>query len=119
MKYRILTNEELQALEDDFKQFLIVNHVYSEDWEKLNQSNPAKAIQLVELFSDTVLQRVYERILFLEFRSTDTCIVFYAGKEKIALITIQSKSNDIDLSTPESIHQALTNQTEYLQLLRQ
>jgi hypothetical protein len=118
MKYRILTNDELQALEDDFKQFLIVNHVYAEEWEVLNQSDPAKALQLVELFSDTVLQRVYERIQFLEFRSADTCIIFYVGKEKIALITIQSKSSEVDLSTPESIHHALTKQIENLQFFR-
>jgi hypothetical protein len=118
MKYRILTNDELQALEDDFKQFLIVNHVYAEEWEALNQSDLAKALQLVELFSDTVLQRVYERIQFLEFRSADTCIVFYVGNEKIALITIQSKSSEVDLSTPESIHHALTKQIDNLQFFR-
>jgi hypothetical protein len=118
MKYRILSNEELNSLENEFKQFLIVNHVYAEEWQKLNEAEPTKALTLVELFSDSVLQRVYERIQFLEFRSTDTCMVFKTEKDYIALITLQTNNPEVDLSTPESIHYALIYQVDQLKFFK-
>lgn len=110
MKYRILTDEELSHLADDFKQFLIVTGVHAEEWEEMNRTAIPKAIQLVEIFSDTVLQKVYEKIAYLEFRSTDSCIVFNFGPESVKLISMQRKpDSNCDLSTPESIHTALSN----------
>lgn len=115
MKYRILSNEELSHLEEDFKHFLIVNGVHAEEWEALNKNEVDKAVQLVEVFSDTVLQKVYEKIEYLEFRSLDNCMVFHFGEDKIELISIQRKVNSsVDLSTVESIHDALKKQATEL-----
>lgn len=115
MKYRILSNEELSHLEEDFKHFLIVNGVHAEEWEALNKNDVEKAVQLVEVFSDTVLQKVYEKIEYLEFRSVDTCMVFHLSEDKIELISIHRKAESAaDLSTIESIHDALKNNAEQL-----
>ncbi len=119
MKYRILSNEELSHLEEDFKHFLIVNGVHGEEWEALNKNDVDKAIQLVELFSDTVLQKVYEKIEYLEFRSLDTCMVFHLGKDKIELISIHRMAESIvDLSTVESIHEALKKSADQLNFFK-
>jgi hypothetical protein len=110
MKYRRLTQEELTHLEGDLKAFLIINGIEGEAWEKLNQESPEKALQLVDLFSDNVLQTVYEKVNFLEFRRPDSCIVFQMGKTEQALIAINRKADSQhDLSSVEGIHAALTN----------
>lgn len=110
MKYRILSDEELSHLEDDFKHFLIVNGVHTEEWERLNKEDVQKAIELVEIFSDTVLQKVYEKLEYLEFRSSDSCMVFHFLPEKVELISMQKNAEStIDLSTSEGIHDALVN----------
>jgi hypothetical protein len=110
MKYRLLTDEELRLLEEDLKQFLVVNQVYKEEWEEMNKSNPDLALEMIELFSDNVLQIVYEKVKFLEHRTIDSCFVFNCGAEKLELIAIQKKNPTdlVDLSTPEGIHEALT-----------
>ena len=110
MKYRLLTDEELQLLEDDLKQFLVVNQVYKEEWAEMNKSNPVLALEMIELFSDNVLQIVYEKVKFLEHRTSDSCFVFNCGVQNLTLIAIQKKSPTelVDLSTPEGIHEALT-----------
>jgi hypothetical protein len=119
MKYRILTNEELSHLGEDFKHFLIVNGVHAEEWEQLNITDIPKAVQLVELFSDAVLQKVYQKIGYLEFRSSDSCLVFQVGTDKMKLITIQKNENSsVDLSTVESIHHALVNSVNQLTFFR-
>ena len=110
MKYRILSDEELTHFSEELKQFLIVNGVHKEEWELMNNTHPEKARELVGLFSDTILQRVYENLKYLEFRSEDSCMVFYLGKDNIHLISLQKKgSTSITLSSPEGIHDALVN----------
>lgn len=109
MKYRILSDEELQHLEGDLKAFLIINGIHGEEWAKLNQEDPQKALDLVGLFSDQVLQTVYEKVRFLEHRTPDSCLVFHFLENEQELIAIQKKSDStIDLSTVEGIHEALT-----------
>ena len=44
--------------------------------------------------------------------------VFFVQKKEIDLITIQATSSEVDLSTPASIHEALTNQTHQLKFFR-
>lgn len=108
MKYRMLTLDELKHLEEDLKHFLIVNGVHDTEWEQLNKEQPETATKLVELFSDSVLQKVYEKIRFLEFRSKESCLVFHLEKDAIDMISIQCKSDtEGDLSTAESIHQTI------------
>ncbi|MCO5258977.1 MAG: DUF6495 family protein [Crocinitomicaceae bacterium] len=108
MKYRLLTDDELSSLEDELKAFLIVNGVDGTEWEKINKQSPEKAVRLVELFSDSVLEKVYSKIQFLEFRSPKMCLVFKINEDNSDLISLQVKENSIaDLSTIESIHNAL------------
>lgn len=110
MKYRILTSDELSHFEEDFKHFLIVNGVHNEVWEEMNKNSPEKALSLVELFSDTVLQKVYEKLEYLEFRSEESCMVFHFSKDLIELISVQRKPGaDVSLISPESIQDALIN----------
>lgn len=115
MKFRVLTTEELSYFEEDFKHFLIVNGIHAEAWLQLIKEEPQKGLQLIELFSDTILQKVYDKISFLEFRSVDSCMVFRFKSDSIDLITIQKKEKaTVDLSSPESIHSALINTSEEL-----
>lgn len=109
MKYRMLTSEEMEIFNEDFKHFAIANGVSNEEWLDMIKSEPERANHLVEIFSDIVLQKVYERIKYIENRSANSCLVFELNKDQIELISINSKSNDVDLSTPDSIHQALVS----------
>ena len=111
--------EELEVFEEDFKQFLIVSGVHAEEWEEMNLSNKEKAVQLVEVFSDSVLQKVYERIQFLEHRSKSSCLVFKLNKENVELISIHTKGDsDLSLETPESIHSAFQENAEALSVFK-
>ena len=109
----------MEVFDEDFKHFLIVNGVHNEEWVKMNASDVDKATRLVELFSDTVLQKVYEKIQFLEFRSSNSCMVFKFNDDVIELISLNvKKQNTIDLSTPESIHASITGSPKALTLFK-
>ena len=111
MKYRILSDEELSHLEGDLKAFLIINGIEGDTWKKMNAEEPEKAMALIELFSDKVLETIYEKIDYLEFRTNDSCLVFHLGEKEQSLISIQKKNpeSNVDLSTPDGIHDALKN----------
>ena len=47
MKYRRLSNAELQELEKDFVKFLATNHITATDWVKLKENNPIKVEKLI------------------------------------------------------------------------
>ena len=118
MKYRMLTTEEMEIFNEDFKHFAIANGVSNEEWVEMNQSDKEKATKLVGLFSDTVLQKVYEKIKFIEHRSAASCLVFRLNPNNIDLISLNAKSEKVDLSTVESIHDALVNYPSELSVFR-
>ena len=118
MKYRMLTAEEMTIFDEDFKHFLITNGVSNETWIELNEKNVDGATQLVEIFSDSVLQKVYEKVKYIEHRSPGACMVFRLEKEEVTLISISAKSEGIDLSTPESIHEAFVNHSDGLSIFK-
>jgi hypothetical protein len=119
MKYRMLTKEEMEIFDEDFKYFLITNGVSNEEWLEMNKSQLDQATKLVELFSDTVLQKVYEKMQYLEFRSQESCLVFNCLPDSIELISLNAKPNsEVDLSTPDSIHRSLIENPEAIQFFR-
>ncbi len=119
MKYRILSTEELSHFEEDLKAFLIIHGIDGPLWEKINREDPVKAVELVELFSDVVLQRVYENLQYLEFRSSDSFAVIHLGSEQQELILVKSKDTTrADLSTVTSIQAALSDSLEFLEFFK-
>ncbi|MDG1333340.1 MAG: DUF6495 family protein [Crocinitomicaceae bacterium] len=118
MKYRMLTPEEMEIFDEDFKHFAVANGVSNEEWLEMNTSNKELATQLVGLFSDTVLQKVYEKLKFIEHRSPSSCLVFKLNDSEIDLISLNAKSDKVDLSSAESIHDALVNNASELSIFR-
>jgi hypothetical protein len=118
MRFRMLSQEELLHLEAEFKQFLIVNHIHSEEWKKINEIEPDKAIVLVELFSDTVLLKVYEKIEYLEFRSKLLFSVYRMYNDKIQAIHIKSEDHALSLEKDEQISVAINSNSSKLSIYR-
>ena len=67
MRFRNLNKTELEALSEELVQFLVVQGIDDDLWREMNQKNPEKAIELVALFSDTVLEKVYSKVRYLRF----------------------------------------------------
>lgn len=118
MKYRMLSREEMELFDEEFKYFLIANGVTNEEWLSMNKNDHDGATKLVELFSDAVLETVYTKVKYMEFREKSSCLVFYLGEDSIELISLNSKSTSVDLSTPEKIHDAILNQTKFLEIFK-
>ena len=98
MKYRCLTDDELKELEEEFKLFLIANNVYTQEWEKLNKSKDKRVLQLVEQFSDIVLEKALSKICYIEHLTSKDIKSFKCEKDKMILIGITSKNQSTDFT---------------------
>jgi len=99
MRFRRLTNDELQELEKEFVRFLASNTVTGDDWEKIKKENPDRAEKLIEMFSDIVFEKTISKIEFLEYRAPKDLKVFHCQHDIIEMvgITVEGES-DIDFS---------------------
>jgi hypothetical protein len=119
MEYRMLSREEMTLFDEDFKHYLIVNGISNEAWLEMNEKNVPEAQKIVEVFSDVVLQKAYEKIHFLEYRSKQQLMVFSCEKEEIYLIGLSSKADRVDFSTPENIEESIVNYNSQIQSFQQ
>lgn len=120
MKFRRLSKEELQDLEQEFVQFLVANTITGEDWVKLKEEEPAKAEGLVELFSDIVFEKVVKNVQYLEFRTPDDIKTFHCLDDKIIMNGLRMEGEaEIDLTTdlpPAEMFQKLQQSDVKLQI---
>ena len=71
-----MTNTELESLSEEFIQFLVVQGIDDQMWRDINTKTPEKANDLVSVFSDTVLKKVYSKVKFMSFVSEQVFSIF-------------------------------------------
>ena len=94
--YKILSDEELQLLELEFKQFLIANGIHDEDWRKINEKDPDQAIDLVEQFSEVVYEKSLENVKYVAYFSPTEIKAFWYRKDKALLVGLKDSSGKMD-----------------------
>jgi hypothetical protein len=108
-KYRLLTKEELQGLEKEFVEYLVVNGIAAEDWEKMKIETPNSAQRIVDLFSDVVFEKILRNVQFLEIHQKLSIRTFRCGAEEIEMITMEAEDEDTDFRDPSFIANAMVN----------
>ena len=88
VKYRFLTDEELKEFDEEFKHFLIASGLHAEEWEAMNKKDSDKAIEVVGLFSDLILDKVYDKTEFIVHQSSKTLKAFKFFREKAILLGV-------------------------------
>lgn len=118
LKYRRLTHNELQILEQDFIQFLVTNGVMANDWELLKIEEPKKANELIDIFSDIVMEKALSKIEFLRKndKTSIICIRFQADSMKIHGLVADERS-DIDFTDNNAIQKAVINPPKGLKVI--
>jgi len=105
-KYKLLSTEELEALEKEFINFLSSMQITGPDWEKMKKNEVKKAEELIAVFSDIVYDKVLSKIKFLEYRDAKTLNIFNCMDDKISLVGLRVKEHSsLDLTAPELFNQ--------------
>lgn len=115
MKYRRLNTDELDELTREFIQFLAANTVTGPEWVKLKQEDPAKAEGLIDIFSDTVFDKIIAEIQYMEYKTPEDIKTFHCHADKIVLngLRVEGGDGQVDLTKNlppqelmQSVHQA-------------
>jgi len=98
VKYRKLHPEELEALKEDFVQFLAANSITAPDWVKLRESDAETAGKLVEMFSEIVWEKVLDKVKYLEIRTKNRLAVMQFGDEKAEMVSVGVSDDAFDFT---------------------
>ena len=107
VKYRLLSDKELNELKEEFTQFLIIQGIHNDEWNKINKNNPEKALQIVAVFSDTVLEKSYSKVKYLEYKSKSFFSVFEIGEKASKVLQISTSNDVINLEDINNIRKHL------------
>ena len=102
--YRRLTDSELKELEKEFIQFLCANTVTADDWLRIKAEHVDQAHQLIDRFSDVVMEKALSNVRFLEHRQEKEVMLFHCKDDKLELIGFNvPETFDVDLRDEVSI----------------
>ena len=104
MRFRRLDAEELQALEQEFIEFLAVSGIEAHDWEEFKTTNPDFCEEKICEFSDVVIGTVLSKADYAEHRSKNDWIHFKFEHEEIKVIIIHSETLDLTKETLNEVN---------------
>ena len=92
-KYRRLTLQELEPLEQEFVEYLVLNGIAADDWEKMKAESPEKASRIVDLFSDVVFEKILRTTRFIEYRSKSKLLAYQCLEDKMVCVGMTVPEN--------------------------
>ena len=110
MKYRRLTNDELEELEAEFVRFLASNTITSEEWVQLKVEKPEKVEKLINIFSDIVFDKILGKVTHMEHREQQDLRLFHCQEDKMVLLGLRVAPNvRIDFTQKQTAEEMITN----------
>ena len=114
IKYRRLTEEEFEMLESDFVRFLASNSIQAQDWQKLKSDFPDKVDELLDIFSDTVLEKVYAKAKYLLIVKP-TELHAYKMEESFAILNgIRFSNTNLNLLDENQLETIFSSEKSFL-----
>jgi Family of unknown function (DUF6495) len=92
-KYRALNSIELEALQEDFIKFLVLNGITAQDWLSIKENQPLVSNGLIEAFSDVVFEGIVRKVDYLEYSDPSGFKIFKCDVDEITLIGLENVSN--------------------------
>ncbi len=89
MKYHRLNADELAVLEPEFIKFLIVNGIDGADWTRIKANDTAHADELLDVFSDMILEGTLKNISFLDVVLHKVIYAFQCEETNITLHALE------------------------------
>jgi hypothetical protein len=109
VKYRSLSTDELKTFEKEFIDFLVVNGIIAEDWEKIKKETPEKAERIIDNFSDVILEGTLRKVEFIEFITPKSIKCFQCLSKEIILVGVDVEQNSTIDFTKENWNDNLKN----------
>lgn len=118
VKYRRLTWEELQELEQEFIDFLSANGIDGPTWKEIKEADPESIDRFVDLFSDVIFEGAMRKVQYLEMRSKHELMCFQCLENELVAVGMRDplKREDVDFTNPDFIMKSSQKPPEKLQV---
>ncbi len=117
VKYRKLTKEELLQLEQTFIEFLVLNGITADDWEKIKEKEKEKSHQLLDAFSNTIIEGALQKTEYLEKHNPKKISCIHFQEKQMVMVTMEAPDDsDADFTDPKFIQKATTSPPSYLKV---
>lgn len=118
MKYTRLTQEQLEALHQEFINFLATQSITASEWESIKAEKPEVAEEELDVFSDLIWEGVLGNVEYLENISAQHMHLFYLTDKEMKLISVKVRNPEADLTTKEGFAWFKKNwQSDYIDYL--
>ena len=104
MKYRLLSQEELEELQQEFIQFLIINGIDADEWEKLKKNEPTAANGIIQQFSEFIFEGLCRKIAFLSFDNGQGIVAIQFMADKMNVIRKSKAEKSVILEEKKYKH---------------
>lgn len=108
IKYKLLTQEELEDLRSEFIEYLAANGIDASYWEVLKKEQLDKANKIVALFSDVVYESILRRVQYLDLIVNSEISSFQCLEDTIVVVGIISKDESVNF-LEEDVRRNLKN----------
>ncbi|HLV43301.1 MAG TPA: DUF6495 family protein [Brumimicrobium sp.] len=103
MKYTRLSLQDLKDLEKEFIEFLILNGIDADEWERLKVKDTDKVEQVIDHFSDVIWEGVLRKTEMVEHRRADKLTVCRVKKGELTTLLIRSLDSDLNFTKQEDL----------------
>lgn len=98
MKYRRLDKAELDILETEFVDFLVLNGIIADDWQKMKKTDNDGAEEMIALFSEVVFEGIMRKTKYIDFIDSKTIMSFSCASDKLYFMQLKlTKTSKLDL----------------------
>ncbi|GEM_PF-236508 len=92
IEFRMLTEEELTAMEADFILFLAASGIGADHWEAIKKDNPAEMQQILADFSNMVWRKVLAGKQFMEYEDHNFTYLLFFGDETTEMFRVDKNN---------------------------
>lgn len=114
LKYRVLSKEELEPLNEEFLKYLLVANVTPQNWEALKENNHEAVEKHIEVFSNLVLDKILSDVNFVDIVLNDRIEVYQFLKEKAYIFIIENKTHGSFNFSTQSLTELNFNQVDFI-----
>ncbi len=118
-KFRSLTHQELESMEKEFIDFLVLNGITGDDWEKLKAENPDNAEGICESFSDVVFTKILKQCKYIESHTPKHLVAVFCDEKEMHLLGLEAPTEStIDFTNKDEFERLKTNPPEGIQRIK-
>jgi len=99
-KYRTLNLEELESLKAEFIRFLAAQSIPADDWVKIIETDKEREQELIDQFSDVVIEKSLFNTKYLEQRTAKRVLCYHVEEQSIKVIGLElGQEESFDFTT--------------------